>query len=337
MFKQASIRHFASSTLVASSSTTATSSGPTTLYSFKKQLDEYIYFNNLSSSWTPYVYRKKNADYLTSLNAVDKKNHPITPREYPGIPSKKKLTKFISLLKSSEEINVLRLSLDELFKIRVSKLKNKKNNKYLEPSIVNQYLYKCFQLDYKLYAENLVWLDQIDEKDSVWSVKNTEAVAFIQSLIIKFNHPLNNEINFEKFESKLSHWINKANLDKEHSILYNASSIIASVYSNSLESNQTALTNLDNLTKEKVYSVKPETDYLQYDHAYSIISALKEASTVAQNEKLSSLVARWEPFIKSVESIKGETKSSYELFLENPAIIVKSNDTAEPMKSEEEA
>lgn len=316
MFKPSSIRSFTSSSSSSSSS----------LYSFKKQLDEFIYFKNLSSTWTPYVYRKKNSDYLTSLNAVDKKNHPITPREYPGIPSKKKLTKFISLLKSTDEINNLKISLDELFKIRVSNNnKNKSKSKYLEPSIINQYLYKCFQLDYKLYKDTLIWLDQINENDSIWSVKNTEALAFIQSMIIKNNFPLNNEINFTKFNDKLNYWINKSKLDKNQSILFNASSIIASIYSNELSNNSISVNNLDNLTKDKVYTVKSNTDYLQYDHAYSIISALKDASEISKDVKLMEIVNRWTPFLNDVETLKNnaQLKSSYQLFNENPVIIVK--------------
>lgn len=325
MFKQSAFRTFTSSTSAFASSTSATvaPSGPTTLYAFKKQLDEYIYYNNLSSTWAPYVYRKKNADRLTAMSPVDKKNHPITPKEYPGIPSKKKLTKFISLLVNTEEVSLLRTSLEELFKIRTSKDKTKKNTKYLEPSILNQYLYKCFQLDYTLYSESLAWLDTIDAKDSVWSVKNTEAVALVQAMLIKNNNATNPVFNYERFNRKLQHWISKASLEKSHSILYNAASITAATYSNALTSKdaQESIIALDKLTNEKVYSVKPRTDYLQYDHAYSIISAFKDAAEKSGDEKVKELAGRWSGFLNEVEQLKGETKSSYELFQESPVII----------------
>lgn len=323
MFKQSAFRTFASSTSAFASSTSAAvaPSGPTTLYAFKKQLDEYIYYNNLSSTWAPYVYRKKNGDHLTALNAVDKKNHPILPREYPGIPSKKKLTKFISLLMTPEEVSLLRGSLDELFKIRTSRDKTKKHTKYLEPSILNQYLYKCFELDYKLYSESLAWLDTIDAKDSVWSVKNTEAVALMQAMLVKNNHATNPIYNFERWSAKLQHWVNKASLEKSHSILYNAASITASIYSNALPSNAESVEALDKLTLEKVYTVKEGTEYLQYDHAFSIISALRDAATDSGDAKVQELAGRWDTFVADVSKLKGDVKSSYELFLENPVII----------------
>lgn len=318
---QFQLRHFATSVTTKSS----TSIGPTSLYTFKKQLDDYIYYHSLSSTWRPYVYRKRNADYLISKNALDKNNNPLIPQKFPGIPSKKKLTKFISLLLTIDEVKLLRDSLDNLFKIRTCKDK-KKNIKYLEPSILNQYLYKSFQLDYKLYSENLMWLDQINENDSIWSVKNTEAVAFLDSLLIKYNYNLNNEINFDQFNKKLNHWIKKSKLSDNHSILFNSSSIIASIYSNSLSSNEIALNNLDKLTRNKVYNIKSDiSDYLQYDHAYSIISALKDASIATneakENQQLQTLVSRWNKFLNDVETIKGNNKSTYELINASPVII----------------
>lgn len=299
------------------------------LYSFKTQLDDYIYFHSLSSQWRPLVYRQRNADVLTSLNALDKKNHPLVPLKYPGVPSKKKLIKFISLLLTIDEVKILRNSLNELFKIRVTKKKNQKNiknpnfGKYLEPSIINEFLYKSYELDLKLFNENLIWLDQINENDSIWSVKNTECVAFIRSMIIKTNkNNKNDKINFNSMIEKMQHWIKKSNMKEEGSILYNSSLIIASIYSNVLNENLSYLNNLDKLTRNKVYTVKPNTDYLQYDHAYSIICALKDASNTenaSNNEQLKNLVKRWDNFLTDVEKLKNDTPSTYERFLKTEA------------------
>ncbi|KAG0688270.1 hypothetical protein C6P40_001183 [Pichia californica] len=316
----------------ATANAASSSSSPTSLYSFKSQLDDYIYFHSLSSQWRPLVYRQRNADVLTSLNALDKKNHPLIPLKYPGVPSQKKLTKFISLLLTTDELNIIRKSLDDLYKIRITKKKfnnsskdndknnnnNKNNNygKYLEPSIINQFLYKSYELNPKLFNSNLVWVDQINEKDSVWSVKNTEAVSFIRSMIIKSNFSKNNNINLNSMIEKMQHWIKKSNMNENGSILYNSSIIIASIYSNVLNENLIYLNNLDNLTKDKVFTVKPDTDYLHYDHAYSIISALKDASIKSENDQLKSLVSRWDNFLSDVEKLKGSNDlSTYERIL----------------------
>lgn len=265
------------------------------------------------------------------MNAVDKHNQPLAPKQFPGIPSKEKFARFISLLLTVDEVKSLRGSIHDLSKIRVCKPKRASGTaaeaaatkghdgvKYLDPSIINQYLYKSFQLDSKLYSENLMLLDQLSEKDSVWAVKNTEAVAFINSMLIKFNYDSNNSINFDQFISKLQYWMHKANLKVENSILFNSSAIIAAVYSRSLDADSVYLKNLDSLTAEKVYSIRPHATYLQYDHAYSIISALKDAAAVANNEKLSQLVARWDTFLLDVEKLKGDASSSYENFLASP-------------------
>ncbi|TID30583.1 hypothetical protein CANINC_000828 [Pichia inconspicua] len=313
-------------------STTATATAATvdasrsSLYAFKKQLDEFLYFHSLSSQWKPAVYRKRNADMLTSLNALDKNHHPIVPREYPGIPSKKKLVKFISLLVNPEEISLIRQTLDGLFKVRLSK---DKKLKYLDPSILNQFLYKSFQFNHDIYTKNLIWLDQIDPNDSVWSVKNTEAVAFVNAYLVKIIP----KYTYAQYNEKLTYWIKKAQLDPQHSILYNAASLIAGTYGDSktdLEAFNTAFKNLDNLTREKVYQVKPNTDYLQYDHAYSILSALKEAAEV--NKELQPLVDRWSKFFTDVETIKDQP-SSYESW--KAAEAVRAAEAAETAKADE--
>lgn len=327
-------------------STGANSTPSTSLYAFKKQLDDYIYYHSLSSTWRPYVYRKRNADFLISKNALDKNNHPLIPLSYPGTPSKKKLTKFISLILTIDEINLLKTSLNELFKIRIPSKKTlngkKVNTKYLEPSIINQFLYKSFELDYKTYSKNLMWLDQINEKDSIWSVKNTECIAFLNSLLVKDNFSSNNDINFEnQFNKKLGHYVQKADLDPKKSILFNASSIIASIYSNNLNSNLGSLTNLDNLTNNNVYSVKPNTDYLQYDHAYSIISALKDASLstpeAKDNAKLQEVVQRWSTFLNDVKAIKGNTSSTYELLSQKPTVLEQAAEAEPAAEAEADA
>lgn len=261
---------------------------------------------------------------LTSLNALDKKHHPIVPKEYPGVPSKKKLTKFISLLVHPDEITLLRQTLEGLFKVRLSK---DKKLKYLDPSILNQYLYKSFQLNHDIYTKNLIWLDQINAQDSVWSVKNSEAVAFVNAYLVK-TVP---DYNFEQYSKKMEYWIKKADLDPTHSILYNASSLIASTYGNA--TNDAAFQNLDTLTKEKVYHVRPNTEYLQYDHAYSIISALKDATQI--DARLLPLVERWNDFLSQVEAIKDQP-SSYEAW--KAANATKPQAEVEPeVKAEAEA
>lgn len=305
-------RHFSSTatTATAAAATATATADPSkpSFYAFKKQLDEFLYFHSLSSQWKPAVYRKRNADMLTSINALDKNHHPIVPREYPGVPSKKKLVKFISLLVNPEEVSLLRQTLDGLFKIRLSK---DKKLKYLDPSILNQFLYKSFQFNHDIYTKNLIWLDQINPNDSVWSVKNTEAVAFVNSYLVKIIP----QFTYSQYNKKLEYWIKKAQLDPTHSILFNASSLIAGTYGKSddsqtdIEAFNTAFKNLDNLTSEKVYIVKPNTDYLQYDHAYSILSALREAAQV--NSQLQPLVDRWNKFFTDVEAIKDQP-SSYE-------------------------
>lgn len=340
-------RFFASS---ATSRNGSSSSSSSSLYAFKSQLDEYIYYHSLSSQWRPLVYRQRNAEVLTSLNAVDKKNHPLVPRQYPGVPSKKKLIKFISLLLTPEEVKLLRSSLDELSKIRISKKGNRKNDassskkksnqgKYLDPSVLNEFLYKSYELDSKLFTENLVWADQIREEDSVWSVKNTEAVAFVRSMIIKTLFPVDPEINFKAMSEKMQHWVAKSGMSEKGSILYNASLVIASVYSNSLKENSTALNHLDDLTKNKVYTVKPDTEYMQYDHAYSIICALKDASkheNAEGNAQLAGLVSRWDSFLADVQKLKGnETLSTYERFLQTEEKKRAAATAAEPAKAEE--
>ena len=316
-------RFFATSAISRNNSSISKGSS---LYAFKSQLDDYIYYHSLSSQWRPLVYRQRNAEVLTSLNAVDKKNNPLVPRQYPGVPSKKKLIKFISLLLTAEEVKLVRSSLEELFKIRISN-KTKRNGstkkdanqgKYLDPSVLNEFLYKSYELDSKLFTENLVWADQIKEEDSVWSVKNTEAVAFVRSMIIKTLFPANPEVNFQAMTEKMKHWVAKAEMSETGSILYNASLVAASVYSNSLKENSTALNNLNALTRNKVYTVKPQTDYMQYDHAYSIISALKDASKheyAENNAQLLELVSRWNSFLADVENMKQNTPSTYERFL----------------------
>ncbi|ODQ47772.1 hypothetical protein PICMEDRAFT_71804 [Pichia membranifaciens NRRL Y-2026] len=318
-------RFFATSAISRNSSSSSSSSKSSSLYAFKSQLDDYIYYHSLSSQWRPLVYRQRNAEVLTSLNAVDKKNNPLTPRQYPGVPSKKKLIKFISLLLTAEEVKLVRSSLEELSKIRISSKtrkgstkKDSNKGKYLDPSVLNEFLYKSYELDSKLFTENLVWADQIREEDSVWSVKNTEAVAFVRSMIIKTSFPANPEVNFQTMVEKMKHWAAKAEMSETGSILYNASLVVASVYSNSLKENSTALNHLDALTKNKVYTVKPQTDYLQYDHAYSIISALKDASKheyAENNAQLLELVSRWSTFLADVENLKQNTPSTYERFL----------------------
>lgn len=319
MSRVSTIRCFTTSAI----SRNSNSNSKQSLYSFKSQLDDYIYFHSLSSQWRPYVYRQRNADKLVSLNSVDKKKHPITPKKYPGIPSLKKLVKFIDLLVKSDEVKDLRNSLDDLFKIRITKKINKNysnSGKYLQPDVISQFLYKSYQIDPKLFSENLLWIDQINEKDSIWCTKNTEAVAFVRSMIIKSSYLNNSKLDFNWFNEKLNHWICKSNMNEQGSILYNASSIIASVYSNSLTSNLKALENLDNLTKDRVFTVKPNTDYQQYDHAFSIISALKDASLTEigkENLKLVELVERWSTFLSDVEKLKGDSVSNYERFLES--------------------
>lgn len=289
-------------------------SGPTSLYAFKQQLDAFIKFHSLSSQWRPLVYRPRNADQLTSMNAVDKFNRPLTPQKYPGTPSQAKFEKFVKLLVDPEEVRLLRSSFKDLFKLRLSN-KGKKDIKYIKPSMINMFLYKSFALNYKLYSENLLFLNQVCEEDSVWSVKNTEAVAFLTSMLLKYNPQL---VTYDQFNKKLQYYIKRANLDPSKSILFNASSLIASIYSGKIDNN--ALDNLDKLTSERVYKVREGAPYLEYDHAYSILTALKEAANVAQDEKLNNILERWNGFLNDVAQIK-DIESAYEGIVANPPLL----------------
>lgn len=308
---------FVSSSLVRNFSSTSIKNQ--SLYTFKKQLDEFIYFNNLSSQWKPLVYRQRNADTLISLNALDKNNNPILPRSYPGIPSKRKLIKFINYLIKPEEIVLLRSNLNDLFKIRLNKVTNEK---YLDQSIINYFLYKSYEIDpsSKLFQDNLMWLDQINENDSVFGVKNLECIGFIRYFIMKNNNDLLNYNDW--FQKKMNHWIQKSKINENGSILYNAVCVIASN-----GTDKKALSNLENLTKDKTYKVYQNSNYQQYDHVYSILSALKNIN------EADAINTRFEKFLSDVQILKADQKSTYELLSEIQPL--KQDDTKIDLESEQ--
>lgn len=272
-----------------------------TPYAFKATLDEFVYYHALSAPQRPLVYRSRNSERLLSERANDKMGRPLVPRVFPGTPSLKKTAKFISLLKTREELDHFRTTLAGLANVEVKSKTTKRA--WLKPSVVNAFLYKAYGVG--ALGSALTYVHSLENYKM--APRNAEGVALIRYAQIASGDAKYTKTWFAAKQASMRAW---TGLPEFGSALLNVAELAC----------QLRLGAVDAATLARVQKVVAHfdtkvttTDFSTQDHAYSIVQALFEAAEGNTSSEIVALRAQLAPYVAGVEAIKGDEKSTFEI------------------------
>lgn len=272
-------------------------------YAFKALLDEFVYYHSLSAPLRPLVYRSRNSERLLSERANDKMGRPLVPRVFPGTPSSKKTAKFISILQKKEELEHFKTTLAGLTNIEIKSKKTNLKTPWIKPSVINAFLYKSFQLN--TLGNGLSFINSLENYKL--SPRNVEAITLIRYMLISKDPKKYSSSWFEEKQNSLK---TRAELPEFGSALLNVAELACQLKLNTVQEGTLARAK-EVITKFNADALTGD-EFIKYDHSYSIIMALKEASKGNTSSEIVAIVSQLEPFIAKAQEIKGTQQSTFE-------------------------
>lgn len=269
-------------------------------YAFKALLDEFVYYHSLPAPLRPLVYRTRNSERLVSERANDKSGRPLVPRVFPGTPSAKRTAEFISHLDRREELDHFRTTLTGLTNIEIKSKKTNTKTPWMKPSVVNAFLYKSFQLG--TLGSGLNYIDSLGNYK--WSPRNVEAITLIRYMQISRD---SSKYTRGWFEEKQASLRTRAALPEFGSALLNVVELACQLRLGA--ANEATVARCREVAA-KFPQGTTSSEYVNEDHAYSIIMALKEASLGSNSGEIVAIVSQFEPYLAAVEALKKDTPST---------------------------
>lgn len=270
-------------------------------YAFKAQLDEFVYFTQLSKPLRPFVYRAKNADRLLSQRGSDKNGRQLVPRTYPGVPSNVRTAQFIGLLQQPEELAHFRTTLAGLAQIKIKTAKGARVS-WMKPSVIDAFLVKSAQMG--CLGDSLAFVNTLAEYR--YTPRNAETITLLRYFA------LNEEShNLEWFARKTAQLKKNAGLNEFGSALMPFVELAAQLKFGAVSAATVA--NAKQVVAKFRADLVHGDDFANYDHAYSIIKTLMSAAEGNPQPEIVALLAPLQPFVANVEAIKPhDVQSTFE-------------------------
>ncbi|VEU22960.1 DEKNAAC104227 [Brettanomyces naardenensis] len=340
-FLRGQVRNLASAS---SSSGNATAAGP--FYAIKDQVDQYIYARSLPRKWKPVVYREKNADLLTSLDAVDNDGRPIVPRKYPGIPSKTKFARFIDDLLLPEELNAVKETISKMDKYAVD---------FFAPSVINSLLYKS--AEFGTFGRDLTFVYNLQNyrSENVFGPRNIEAIILLRAIQAEQYQITDLNWVYRKLRHVFKH---NQRAEKETLLIYASNlALLRQIELNRKSSSQSfsekeqailakkidkVVEALNKKIEDPVYKFNTEEElkdaaknFDRWQHAYSILKLLQRNLDESQVEVGKKIL----PFLEHVEKLQEAAKIDESLLarLEKIKFRAEAEEGEEKPNSAEEA